>query len=161
VDEYLIERQYHCKVCNTTHTIQLDKKIAEGRKKYPFPYIALHDTIVNGSEVKEVLAILYIDKGLQIRHAEIQEFGEGNIFSKEQVMAMTNPFMEEISILREELAKKEEKIDELKKRLKPVQISENEVEQDENLKNASKRIRKCPICGKPIIFFHKCKEGDA
>ena len=83
-NENIITRHYHCKYCGTTHKIELNRNITEGRKKYPFPYVTLHDSIINGNEVKEVLAILYIDKDLHIRHQEIQEFEDGNLFSKEQ-----------------------------------------------------------------------------
>ncbi len=116
-DDQIITRYYNCKYCGETHKIELDKKIAEGRNKYPFPFVSLHDSIVEGNDIREVLTILYIDKDLQIRHAEVQEFGEGHLFSKEQVMAMTSPFREEITILREELARKEEIIKELNKKL--------------------------------------------
>ncbi|MFX1237135.1 MAG: hypothetical protein ACFE8P_05375 [Promethearchaeota archaeon] len=116
-DDDIIVRHYNCKYCGTTHKIELNKKIAEGRNKYPFPFVSLHDAIIEGNDIRAVLSILYIDKDLQIRHAEVQEFGEGHLFSKEQVMAMTSPFREEINILREELARKEEIIGNLRKKL--------------------------------------------
>ncbi len=184
-DESIITRHYNCNYCKTTHKIKLNKNIAIGRKKYPFPYVTLHDTIVDGSEVKEILAILYIDKDLHIRHQEIQEFDEGNLFSKEQVMAMTRPLMEEITILREELAIKEEKICQLKNNNKgkgeqATNIDYNE--QDNLVKNEDGTDqscrRKCHKCGNedknmiletldkeiilsdyPRIYGKKCKCG--
>ncbi|MFX1274672.1 MAG: hypothetical protein ACFFBP_17875 [Promethearchaeota archaeon] len=153
VDKNIIVRHYNCKYCGTTHKVELDTNITEGRSKYPFPYVTLHDTIINGSEVKEVLAILYIDKDLHIRHQEIQEFGEGNLFSKEQVMAMTKPLMEEINILREELANKEERINELQNQFKQKneKFNESEIKQSKIKKKVDEQDtscrRKCPKCG--------------
>ena len=108
-----IERIFQCKVCNTTHKVKLSKKLAEGRTKYPFPYVFLHDHI-EGVEHKEVLTILYIDKTLQVRSAEIQELGYNSLFSKEQVIAIAEPLTEELSILREEIARLTKEIDRLK-----------------------------------------------
>ena len=93
-----IERHFNCKVCGSTHRVQLNKKLLEGRTKYPFPYVFLHDHI-NGVEHKEVLTIFYIDKNLQIRHSEIQELGYDSLFSKEQVEAITKPLIKEIELI--------------------------------------------------------------
>jgi len=100
-----IEKRYRCKVCNKTHTVELDKNICDGRAKYPFPYVILHDSVQNG-EVQELLTILHIDRNCTIRAAEVQHF-EGHLFTKEQVIAITNPLMEEIKMLREALAQKD------------------------------------------------------
>ena len=101
-NEDFIERTFRCTICNKTHIIKLNKKILEGRKKFPFPFVFLHDHI-EGVEHREVLAILYIDNNLQIRHSEIQELGYDDLFSKEQVIAMMSPLLEEINILRTEV----------------------------------------------------------
>ena len=101
-DDETIERHFNCKICQTSHRIKLNKNLIEGRTKYPFPYVYLHDHI-NGVEHKEVLTILYIDKNLQIRHSEMQELGYDSLFSKEQVIAMMSPLLEEINILRTEV----------------------------------------------------------
>jgi len=110
-----ITRPFSCKVCQKTHMIKLNKRIIEGRSKFPFPYVFLHDQI-NGAEHKELLTILYIDNNLQIRHAEIQELGTDLIFSKEQVVEMTRPLLEEIELLREELVHTKEELSRLKKK---------------------------------------------
>ncbi|MFX1339121.1 MAG: hypothetical protein ACFFDK_10980 [Promethearchaeota archaeon] len=102
--EDFIERPFRCKICNKTHMVKLNKKIIEGRKKFPLPYVFLHDSI-NGVQHKEVLTILYIDSNLQIRHSEIQELGYDDLFSKEQVVAIMRPLLEEINILRTEVEK--------------------------------------------------------
>ena len=107
-----IVKYYRCKVCDKTHTVELDKNIADGRAKYPFPYVILHDSVQNG-EVQELLTILHIDKNIQIRAAEVQHF-EGHLFSKEQVVAITTPLMEEIKMLREALAQKDTEITKMK-----------------------------------------------
>ena len=91
-----IKKQYNCKICNETHKIELPKNLCDGRTKYPFPYVFLH-----GSP-KDILTILYIDKGLKIRGAEVQELQEDNLFSKEQVVAIVQPLIEEIENLRNE-----------------------------------------------------------
>ncbi len=99
-------KHYHCKVCNKTHTVELDKNICDGRAKYPFPYVILHDSVQNG-EVQELLTILHIDKNCAIRAAEVQHF-EGHLFTKEQVVAITTPLLEEIKMLREALTQRDE-----------------------------------------------------
>lgn len=114
-DEF-VERHYHCKICQTSHRIKLNKQILEGRSKYPFPYVFLHDHI-SGIDHKEVLTILYIDNNLQIRHSEIQELGQDSLFSKEQVEAITKPLIKEIEILRDEIKKLNRDVNELKIKL--------------------------------------------
>ncbi len=114
-DEF-VERHYHCKICNMTHKVKLNRKIVEGRSKYPFPYVFLHDHIY-GVEHKEVLTILYIDNNLQIRHSEIQELGYDSLFSKEQVKAITKPLLKEIELLRDEIKKLYQEIENLKIKL--------------------------------------------
>ena len=113
-NEDFIERPFRCTICNKTHTVKLNKKIIEGRKKFPLPYVFLHDSI-KGVEHKEVLAILYIDKNLQIRHSEIQELGYDSLFSKEQVVAMMKPLLEEIDLLRTEVETLKKQLTSVKK----------------------------------------------
>ena len=114
-DEF-IKRTFHCKICDKNHKVKLKKNLIEGRTKFPFPYVYLHDHI-NGVEHKEVLTILYIDKNLQIRHSEIQELGYDSLFSKEQVQAITKPLIKEIELLRDEIKKLNRDIDSLKIKL--------------------------------------------
>ncbi|MFX0071021.1 MAG: hypothetical protein ACFFAO_08020 [Candidatus Hermodarchaeota archaeon] len=102
-DEY-IERPFRCNICNKTHIVKLNKSMLEGREKYPFPYVFLHDHI-HGKEYHEHLTILYIDKNLQVRHTEVQELGYDALFSKEQVVSMMKPLLDEINILRNEVEK--------------------------------------------------------
>ncbi|MEJ2249341.1 MAG: hypothetical protein P8Y70_00620 [Candidatus Lokiarchaeota archaeon] len=101
MSEESIIKRYNCNVCKTTHAITLNKSVIENRKKYPFPYVFLHDSKQEG-EIKEVLTILYIDKGFKIRGAEVQELQEDNLFSKEQVISIVKPLLDEIEILRNE-----------------------------------------------------------
>jgi hypothetical protein len=93
-----------------------NKKLLEGRTRFPFPYVDLHN-FINGSEAKEIMAVLYLDSNLKIRSAEIHEFDEGHLFTKEQVLAMTTPMIEEVKILREDLAKKELELKDLKEKV--------------------------------------------
>ncbi|TFG08682.1 MAG: hypothetical protein EU539_01715 [Promethearchaeota archaeon] len=113
-EEY-VEQKFRCKICNKTHTIKLNKKIIEGREKFPFPYVFLHDHI-HGEEYKEHLTILYIDNNLQVRHSEVQELDYDSLFSKEQVVAMMKPLLEEIDILRNEVDKLTQKLNSQKKK---------------------------------------------
>jgi hypothetical protein len=92
----------------------VDKDMLENQPKYPFPYVFLHNSIRDGDPI-ELLTILYFDKEGQIRGQEIQEFGNDNLFSKEQVVAMMEPLMEEIQILRKDNLRLKERIKELKK----------------------------------------------
>ena len=116
-EDKFIERHYHCNICDMTHRVKLNKKIIEGRFKFPYPYVFLHDHI-DGVEHKEVLTILYIDNNLQIRHSEIQELGYDSLFSKEQVEAIAKPLITEIEILRDEIKRLNQEIEKLKIKLK-------------------------------------------
>ena len=109
-NEEIIRRPFRCQRCNTTHIVPLNKKILEGRKKFPFPYVFLHDS----PDHEELITILYIDSQLQIRHSEVQELGTDLLFSKEQVVAMTKPLLEEIEYLRTELQQAKAEITKLK-----------------------------------------------
>ena len=101
-NEDFIERNYRCTICNKTHLIKLSKSLVQGRDKFPFPYVFLHDHITKEG-YKELLTILYVDKNLQIRHSEVQELGYDSLFSKEQVVSMMKPLLDEIDILRKEV----------------------------------------------------------
>ena len=109
----IVTRLYRCPICNTNHKIKLSKDIINGRKKFPFPYVILHDS-VNNNELKEVLTILYIDKDRQIRSTEIQELRDDNLFSKKQVVGMTQSLMEENKRLREDVERLTKKLNKLK-----------------------------------------------
>jgi hypothetical protein len=113
-DEY-IERNFRCPICNMTHSIKLNKNLIQGREKFPFPYVFLHDQI-NEKKYKELLTIIYIDKNLQIRHSEVQELGYDSLFSKEQVVSMMKPLLEEIEMLREDVEKLTKKLNLYKKK---------------------------------------------
>ena len=109
-----ITRHFNCKACGKTHKIELNKDLIEGRSKYPFPYVFLHNKI-EGQHAQELITILYIDKNLKIRHSEVQELaGEDSIFSKEQVVAITEPLLEEIKLLRDEIETLTDEINRLK-----------------------------------------------
>lgn len=109
----VITRHYRCPICNTNHKIKLSKEVINGHTKFPFPYVILHDS-VNNNEFKEVLTILYIDKDRQIRATEIQELRDDNLFSKRQVVSMTQTFMEENKRLREDVERLTKELNDLK-----------------------------------------------
>ncbi|TFG02199.1 MAG: hypothetical protein EU540_02035 [Promethearchaeota archaeon] len=110
-----IVKQYRCAICKVNHKVKLSKDLCKGRTKFPFPYVILHDSI-NDNEVKELLTILYIDNNLQIRHAEVQELKDDNIFSKAQVVAMTKTLFEENERLRKDVIRLTDEINKLKQK---------------------------------------------
>lgn len=105
---------YTCKVCNTTHPIQLNKNLVKGRTKYPFPHIILHSEI-QGDALKEFLVMLYIDKDLQIRGAELL-LGNEEFFTKDQMIEITSKLMEEIERLRNDNLALVDQLNKLKRR---------------------------------------------
>lgn len=113
-EKEFITKHYRCNFCGKTHKIQISKKMLEGRKKYPFPYVFLHDNIKDGN-LSELLTILYIDKKGKIRGQEIQELDNDNLFSKEQVFSIVKPLSEEIERLRRDNKILKDKLKELRK----------------------------------------------
>lgn len=107
-------KHYRCEICNKTHSVKLEKIITQGRKKFPFPYVILHDYITGG-DLKEVLTILYLDSNLSVRHTEIQEVVDDSLFSKRQVVTMTKALFEENERLRQDVARLTEEINILRK----------------------------------------------
>jgi len=106
-----IKRHYRCRICNKTHTIELSRRLLQGRTKYPFPHVFLHgDTLA-------LLTILYLDKDLQIRGAEVQNLtiDDDNLFSKDQATSIVENLMNEIERLRKENEKLTQELNELKK----------------------------------------------
>lgn len=95
-----VKKHYRCKTCNTTHSIELEKNLLEGRTKYPFPHVILHSEVVD-DELREFMMMLYLDKDLQIRGAE-PLWGNEDFFTREQLIEITSNLMEEIERLREE-----------------------------------------------------------
>jgi len=125
----IVTKRYICKICNSTHSIKINKDLLKGKTKFPFPFVILHDSIIK-NELKEVLTILYVDNNLEIRHTEIQEIVDDNLFSKSQVVEMTKTLFEENERLREDVAILTKELNKLKRlkafykrillRLKPV-----------------------------------------
>ncbi|MHA1294596.1 MAG: hypothetical protein ACTSQJ_18295 [Promethearchaeota archaeon] len=109
-----VERYYRCRFCNKTHIIKLEKTLLEGRSKFPFPYVFLHDYNDNGN-FKELLTVLYIDNNLQIRSVDVQESIAKNLFSKEQVIAIMKPILEENERLRTDVARLTKELNNLRK----------------------------------------------
>ncbi len=108
-----ILKHYRCKFCNATHEVKINKNMLEGQSKYPFPYVFLHDSLLDG-EVIELLTILYIDSDGKIRGTEIQKLGDNNLFSKEQVFNIVKPLVEEIERLQEDRSDLMQQIEKLK-----------------------------------------------
>lgn len=107
-----ITKFYSCKYCGETHKVTIGKDMLENQPKYPFPYVFLHDSIRGGDPI-ELLTILYFDKEGQIRGQEIQEFSSDKLFSKEQVVSMMEPLMEEVQILRKENLRLKQRLNDL------------------------------------------------
>jgi len=91
-----ILRYYHCRVCDTTHEVSLQKKISEKQSKFPFSYFFLH------GELKNILTTLYLDNDLEIRGVDVQKLADDDIFSKDQVVSITSTLVREIEDLRKE-----------------------------------------------------------
>jgi len=115
IDSETVTKRYRCQICKTNHTIKLDKSITEGRSKFPFPYVILHD-FINEGELKELITILYVDRDLQIRHTEIQEIKGDSLFSKKQIVAMTKALFEENERLMHDVAKLTDDLNRLKRK---------------------------------------------
>ena len=108
--DYIL-RQYHCRVCKTTHEIILQKKISEKQSKFPFSHFFLH------GELKNILTTLYLDKHLEIRGVDVHKLTDDDIFSKDQVISITSTLVGEIVELHKEI---EELRLKLKKKMKKV-----------------------------------------
>ena len=91
-----IHRHYHCRVCDTTHEISLQKKISEKQSKFPFSYFFLH------GELKNILTTLYLDKNLEIRGVDVHKLSDDDIFSKDHLLSITSTLVTEIEELRTE-----------------------------------------------------------
>ena len=106
-----VKKIYRCKVCNENHAVILSKSLLEGRERFPFPHVFLH------GDLKHLLTILYLDKDLQIRGAEVQNLtiDDDNIFSKDQATSIVESLMNEVERLRIENESLSKELDELKK----------------------------------------------
>lgn len=89
-------KNYFCRVCNENHKINLSKKLIENKKKFPVPYSFLH------GQLKNILTTLYLDKDLEIRGVDVQELADDDLFSKDQVISITDTLMKEVERLRME-----------------------------------------------------------
>ena len=94
-----VSKIYHCPKCQTTHTIELSRKLSENKERYPFPYVFLHSL---EEKLEELLTVLYIDANLDIRAVEIIEVENSNIFSEDLAKEITEKLMSEIMSLQEE-----------------------------------------------------------
>lgn len=106
-----VKKIYRCKICNENHDVVLSKGLLEGRTKFPFPHVFLH------GDLKHLLTILYLDKDLQIRGAEVQNLtiDDDNLFSKDQATSIVESLMNEVERLRIENEKLSTEIAEFKK----------------------------------------------
>ncbi len=95
-DSEKVIRSYHCRVCDTTHEVSLQKKIIKNQSKFPFSYFFLH------GDLKNILTTLYLDRHLEIRGVDVQKLTDDDIFSKEQVVSITSTLVKEIEELRNE-----------------------------------------------------------
>ena len=114
-DSDSVLKRYNCPICKANHTIKLERNIIDGRVKFPFPYVILHD-FINKGELKELITILYIDHDLQIRHTEIQEIKGDSLFSKKQIVAMTKALFEENERLMQDVARLTDDLNRLKRK---------------------------------------------
>ena len=106
-----VSREYYCRVCDELHVIKLSNKMIKTHVNFPFPYIFLH------GELKNLMTTLYIDKDLQIRGVDVQELSDNDIFSKDQVISITNTLVAEIDRLQTENANLGKKINKLREKI--------------------------------------------
>ena len=95
---------FKCPYCQIEHEIKLQKSLIENQSQFPISYVYLH------GELKDILTTLYLDKDLEIRAVEAKKLSDDDIFSKDQVLLITDTLMKEIERLREENMKLQEKI---------------------------------------------------
>ncbi len=91
-----LNKNYFCCVCNEEHVIKLSKSLVKNREKFPFSYSFLH------GQLKNILTTLYLDKSLEIRAVDVQELSDDDLFSKDQVITITDTLMKEVERLRKE-----------------------------------------------------------
>lgn len=88
----LVRKSYYCPLCNTKHYVELPADFAEDRPAYPFVHTYMHtfsSTKPHHDTGKDIITMLYIDKNLEIRHAEAMfQNAEGNIVSMEDANKM-------------------------------------------------------------------------
>ena len=108
--DYVI-REFYCRLCDQKHKIKLSKKIINPQSKFPISHIYLH------GELKNLLTTLYIDRDFQIRGVDVHELRDDDIFSKDQVIELTNTLVREIESLRNENSKLIKEIHDLKKKV--------------------------------------------
>ncbi|MHA1149694.1 MAG: hypothetical protein ACTSR8_15775 [Promethearchaeota archaeon] len=106
-----VKRKYFCKICAKNHEIELNPNLTEERQSFPFPYVFLH------GELKDLLTILYLDRDLEIRSAEVQNLSidDDNVFSKDQTICIAENLMKELERLRKENEHLQLELDKLKR----------------------------------------------
>jgi hypothetical protein len=109
-DNEYIKRKYHCRVCDETHDIELNTSLSKNYEKFPFSYSFLH------GELRNILTTLYLDKEIQIRGVDVQVLKDDDLFSKDQVVEITETLMKEIERLRRENDNLQIELENLKKR---------------------------------------------
>ncbi|MFO8020698.1 MAG: hypothetical protein R6U96_18890 [Promethearchaeia archaeon] len=95
----IIKKEYHCSVCQTTHTIEIPSNLAESRKKYPFPYVFIHSS---EDDKNDIVSMLYFDKNLKIRGSEAVKLEQSNLVSKNLTKQLVSKLTNIIMDLEEE-----------------------------------------------------------
>ncbi len=90
---------YNCSYCKKTHQVILPKDIADGKDRYPFPYVFLHSS---EGDLKVLLTTLYLDAQLAVRGVEVIQIENSDIFSEELTRKITNKLMDQVMSLEEE-----------------------------------------------------------
>ncbi|HMF32497.1 MAG TPA: hypothetical protein VKK79_13830 [Candidatus Lokiarchaeia archaeon] len=86
----------------------MDDCIIEKQTTYPFPYFDLH------GELRDILAVLYIDAGGKVRGVEAKQLQTDNIFSQDFASSITQKLTDEIERLEEENQQLREELARLK-----------------------------------------------
>ena len=106
-----VKKSYFCNVCGKNHEIMLQKRLLEGREKFPFTYVYLHGDLYN------ILTTLYLDANLNIRGTEIVRLDDSeNIFDKDQMMNIVKNLTSELNQLQNDYNELLKKYNELKQK---------------------------------------------
>ena len=113
---------FSCPICKKNHTLNFANDFAEGRPKYPFSYVYLHQFQGDSDDIdmkgSTVLTTLFIDANCKIRGVEaVIQDQDIDILSKKEASAMIEQLTEQILSLQKANQELSRKYDELKKKV--------------------------------------------
>ena len=113
---------FSCPICKKNHTLNFADDFAEGRPKYPFSYVYLHQYAGESDDLElkgsTVLTTLFIDANCKIRGVEaVKQDKDIDILSKQEASAMIEQLTDQILSLQKANQELSKKYDELKKKV--------------------------------------------